>query len=100
MGRPLLGVLLVSALAVVAGYGSAPPVDYETAEETLSGLAKNKPILIIPKQFRRSWLLARLMPGSIIRMMEKATTQVRQERRLPTWDSEQLSATTGPAAGP
>lgn len=84
--------------SVKLGWPIYPPE--KIAEETLSGLAKNTPILIIPRQFRRSWLLARLMPGSIIRMMEKATTQARQERRQQTWDSEQLSATTEPAAGP
>lgn len=84
--------------SIKRGWPVYPPE--RIAEETLTGLAKNEPILIIPKRFRRSWLLARLLPGSMIRMMEKQTTEARHERRQQTWDSEQLSEPTAPAAGP
>lgn len=61
-----------------SGWPIHPPE--KLAEATLAGLAKNRPILIIPAQFRRSWLLARLLPGTAIRMMEKATSSERHER--------------------
>ena len=48
------------------------PVD-RLAEDTLAGLAKNKAIIVVPRQWQRYWLLARLMPGQAARQAEKLT---------------------------
>jgi len=52
------------------------PAD-KCAEDTLAGLAKNKPILVVPSLWRRTWLLTRLFPNAAIKQAEKATTRSR-----------------------
>lgn len=48
------------------------------AEDTLKGLEKNKPILIIPRKWRRFWLLARYAPNLAIRVAEEGTARMRK----------------------
>jgi NAD(P)-dependent dehydrogenase (short-subunit alcohol dehydrogenase family) len=57
------------------------PVD-RLAEDTLAGLAKNKAIIVVPQQWQRYWLLARLMPGQAMRQAEKLTRQFRQDASI------------------
>ena len=47
------------------------------AEDTLAGLTKNKAILVIPGEWRRSWLLARLLPGLTTRRSQHLTRRLR-----------------------
>ena len=54
------------------------PVD-RLAEDTLAGLAKNKAILVIPREWQRYWLIARLVPGMAMRQAEKLSRRSRRD---------------------
>jgi len=53
------------------------PVD-RLVEDTLAGLAKDKAVLVIPREWQRAWFISRLFPGMTMRRAEQSTTRVRQ----------------------
>jgi short-subunit dehydrogenase len=56
------------------------------AEDTLRGLEHDKPILVIPREWHRMWVLSRLLPGLVMRKVTQITRAKRQQgaRTEPT----------------
>ena len=54
------------------------PVD-RLAEEALAGLSKDPAILVLPRQWRRYWLISRILPGLALRQAEKLTRHFRRD---------------------
>jgi NAD(P)-dependent dehydrogenase (short-subunit alcohol dehydrogenase family) len=88
---PMLENPWPEGLPVPASYQGGPPVRESLlkagvkmypadrlAEDTLEGLARNKAVLVIPREWQRAWFISRLLPGMAQRRAEEFTTRVRQ----------------------
>ncbi len=63
------------------------------AEDTLRGLERNKPVLVIPGEWHRNWVMTRLLPGLVERKALAMTRAMRKSvgQRAPSRGTKQQS---------